>query len=982
MSDWIPLLVLLFFVAIAVGCIGAVIAFISIRSLSRRVEHLERERAALRGPLEKSAPLAPATTAPRVADVPPSAPPPVPQRSEWASPSPPAAAPPPQVSATFAPQPAPRAAELALEKPAAKPATPVQRFEWERWLGVRGAAVLGGIVVAIAGFLFLQYSIERGLLKPEVRVVIAAIAGLACFVGSVPLRKRGYVIVADSISGAGAVLLYASAWAAHVVYGMISFPPAFAAMVVVTGACAFLARRHGSLVIAVLGLAGGFATPIALSSGQDRPIALFGYVILLDFAFLFVAQKRRWPSLALLALAGTVVIQARWIFWRMEPHDLPIGLAVLASFALFFALFVARLAAPERMRFGAAQVGALVLPFVFAMYFAQDRTLGEHVWPLLTLAGVLALASAWIARSSVFAWLPIGSASGAVALALTWTGTHEFDMTAARAQELVACGFGLALLHAIISELAARRPKSVEQARGAHAAALIIALGFQLIAFYAVSRPYDVGVRPWIGSTALLALIAYRQVGLGLPMPAALFSSCLVGLTGFVWMAKHGRSELMPAPVAWSGLLGLIGAALLYAAWLLRGRGSRLPYWGVIGFTLPVTLGLLALLERFGDSVPIYVALASILGLQAALAATAARSSPMYFVAVVTTMLVTFLVSTDARRLASKPEFVPTFACIAVAATLFALWPLLRTTPWIDRANAWRIAALSLLPQFFLVRELFTARWSSAPIFALAFAFEIVAGAAAVWLFVRRASEDRAQRVGRIWFSCAAILFAAMIVPLQIDREPFAITLALFAAGIALFHVRIDARPLAWVAVAALGVALLRLDVWGAFESWPHSPVRLWNWVGYTHLLPGIAAVVTATCLRRAGAVVPAAFTGILAVLFVFTWINLEIANAFTSQARFTLRYEHTQARDLIVSIAWIVYAIALLLVGVSKQRGALRWASLVLFLLTIGKVFLFDLGHLQGLHRAASVAGLGVSLLLVSVLYQRFVFRRPAPGS
>jgi uncharacterized membrane protein len=55
-----------------------------------------------------------------------------------------------------------------------------------------------------------------------------------------------------------------------------------------------LAQRHASHVIAVLGLVGGFATPLALSSGTDRPFSLFGYVLLLDFGFLFVAQKRCW----------------------------------------------------------------------------------------------------------------------------------------------------------------------------------------------------------------------------------------------------------------------------------------------------------------------------------------------------------------------------------------------------------------------------------------------------------------------------------------------------------------------------------------------------------------------------------------------------------------------------------------------------------------------------------------------------------------
>jgi hypothetical protein len=847
----------------------------------------------------------------------------------------------------------------------------------------RGAAVLGGIVVAISGFLFLQYSIQRGWITPERRVVLAAIAGLACLVGSHPLRKRGYPIVADSITGAGAVILYAASWAAHVLYGMISFPAAFAAMVAVTAACAFLAQRHGSLVIAVLGLVGGFATPIVLSSGQDRPIALFGYVLLLDLAFLFVAQKRRWPSLALVALGGTFVVQALWIFVRVDdPSELSIALVVLAVFALLFAAYVARMSGTDKSRFGAAQVGALVLPFVFAVYFAQDRNLGEHVWPLLALSGVLALASAWIARTSEFAWMPIGSASGAIALALTWTGNHQSDMTRDRAFELVVCGMLLAMLHGLLSELAARKHQSAEHARGASSAALIVALGFQLIALYAVSRPFDVGPRPWMGSTALLALLAFRQVGLGLPAPAAVVSGSLVGCTAFVYMGRHADGLLFPTAVSWSGTLAFIGAAVSIAAWMVRGRGSRVPYWGVIGFTLPATLGLLGLDGLLGGSTSIYVALASLLGIQAAIAATAARSSAMFLVAVVPTMWISFAVCSRAPDLARGSEFGPTFACIGASATVFALWPLLRTSAWTDRASAWRFAAASLLPQFFFVRELFTERWTKAPIFAVPLALEAVAGAAAIWLFTRRASEDRAQRVGRIWFSCAAILFAAMIVPLQIDREPLAVTLALFSAGVALFHVRMDARPLAWVAVVALGLSLVLLDLAGLFDSWPHSSIRVWNWVAYTHLLPGFAAIVTATCLRRAGALVPAAVTGMFAILFVFVWINLEIANAFTGMERFTLRYEHTQTRDLFVSIAWLVYAIALLLVGVSKGRSGLRWASLVLMLLTIGKVFLFDLGHLEGLHRAASVAGLGVSLLLVSVLYQRFVFRRPKPAA
>ena len=59
----------------------------------------------------------------------------------------------------------------------------------------------------------------------------------------------------------------------------------------------------------------------------------------------------------------------------------------------------------------------------------------------------------------------------------------------------------------------------------------------------------------------------------------------------------------------------------------------------------------------------------------------------------------------------------------------------------------------------------------------------------------------------------------------------------------------------------------------------------------------------------------------------------------------------------------------------VSRGR-LLRMASLLVMLLAAGKVFLFDVGRLGDLYRVLSFLGLGVSLLLIAYLYQRFVFR------
>ena len=43
--------------------------------------------------------------------------------------------------------------------------------------------------------------------------------------------------------------------------------------------------------------------------------------------------------------------------------------------------------------------------------------------------------------------------------------------------------------------------------------------------------------------------------------------------------------------------------------------------------------------------------------------------------------------------------------------------------------------------------------------------------------------------------------------------------------------------------------------------------------------------------------------------------------------------------------------------------------------LVAVGKVFLVDTANLQDLYRVFSLFGLGVSLMLLAYLYQRFVF-------
>jgi uncharacterized membrane protein len=110
--------------------------------------------------------------------------------------------------------------------------------------------------------------------------------------------------------------------------------------------------------------------------------------------------------------------------------------------------------------------------------------------------------------------------------------------------------------------------------------------------------------------------------------------------------------------------------------------------------------------------------------------------------------------------------------------------------------------------------------------------------------------------------------------------------------------------------------------------------------------------------------------------VLLFWLINLEIADYFSTgryvEIDFTYRFE----RDLTRSLAWGLYALGLLGLGLWRQVKGLRLASLIFLLLTVGKVFLYDLSKLEGIYRILSFVGLGTALIIFSLLYQRF-FRK-----
>src|SRR6185312_14943867 len=158
------------------------------------------------------------------------------------------------------------------------------RINWEQFMGVKMFAWIGGLALFLGVAFFVKYSFDNNLVPAELRVAIGFAVGLGLLIGGVVISRKNYFVLSQTLCATGVVILYAGTFACRSVYHFAFFGPlpTFLLMVLITAAAFLLAVRLNALVVAILGMLGGFLTPILLSTGVDNPGGLFGYIAILD----------------------------------------------------------------------------------------------------------------------------------------------------------------------------------------------------------------------------------------------------------------------------------------------------------------------------------------------------------------------------------------------------------------------------------------------------------------------------------------------------------------------------------------------------------------------------------------------------------------------------------------------------------------------------------------------------------------------------
>lgn len=73
------------------------------------------------------------------------------------------------------------------------------------------------------------------------------------------------------------------------------------------------------------------------------------------------------------------------------------------------------------------------------------------------------------------------------------------------------------------------------------------------------------------------------------------------------------------------------------------------------------------------------------------------------------------------------------------------------------------------------------------------------------------------------------------------------------------------------------------------------------------------------------------------------------------------------------LSVFWGIYALLLIVLGIAKKKRHLRLGGITLFALTLAKLFFYDLDNLDTIAKTVIFISLGVLLLLISFLYNKY---------
>jgi len=200
------------------------------------------------------------------------------------------------------------------------------------------ALVKVGVLILFLGLAFLlRYTAERVTVPVELRYAGVALSGVVLLALGWFLRnkRRDYALI---LQGMAIGVFYLTTLSAMKLHALITPEVGFGFLFMVSVLSAILAVLQNAPVLAIVAAIEGFATPVLISTGENRPLGLFTYMAVLDIGIFVVAWFNAWRVLNLIGFVGTFTLAIGWAERSYTDSQYGIVQPFLIFFFVLFAL--------------------------------------------------------------------------------------------------------------------------------------------------------------------------------------------------------------------------------------------------------------------------------------------------------------------------------------------------------------------------------------------------------------------------------------------------------------------------------------------------------------------------------------------------------------------------------------------------------------------------------------------------------------------
>jgi len=241
----------------------------------------------------------------------------------------------------------------------------------------------------------------------------------------------------------------------------------------------------------------------------------------------------------------------------------------------------------------------------------------------------------------------------------------------------------------------------------------------------------------------------------------------------------------------------------------------------------------------------------------------------------------------------------------------------------------------------------------------------------------RLTARDRPEIRGTL--EVTAMVAPAYLAALTLDGAALVAVLAAGAVVLSEVARRSDAGLAACGSLAYLGGALTHVLL---FEAPPSALVAGLDRPAAAALALGAVVLAGIACGRAGGGhllvrerLLGAAAVTALYLASVLVVTPFQPGNPAAEASLLDL--DVRQQGQVLLSALWSLAGFGALVLGLRRDLRLVRLGALALLLVTVGKVFLFDLATLTSIYRVASFIGVGLLLLTAAFVWQRL---RPRP--